>query len=203
MIGVDAEDVHERLQSAGVGAQAYRRALRRPEDGPHRQRRGHDDRSPAGSEPAIARAIVERPALAPVLYAMWGRAEGQRLGRNRVIAGPTPVSPCSVLKGPELQQRLYGTPWAAYHSSDVDVLVLNRKETRGALGEVMQRDGWVFEPRERSALASVGGRLVRPGRVPRSTCTGGSTQPTSRHLAMRTTRAIVFGRERRATRRAS
>lgn len=82
---------------------------------------------------------MERPRLAPVMYAMWGRAKGRRLGNELRDAG----IPVMVLKGPELQERLYGTP-AAYESSDIDVLVRppDARRTR----EVMLRHGWTFEP---------------------------------------------------------
>ena len=59
----------------------------------------------------LDRMVAERPRLAPVMYAMWGRAEGRRLGRDQRKRAPV-----TVLKGPELQERLYGTP-AAYQSS--------------------------------------------------------------------------------------
>lgn len=48
-----------------------------------------------------------------------------------------------ILKGPELQERLYGTP-AAYESSDIDVLIHPRDARRARV--VMLRTGWTFEP---------------------------------------------------------
>ena len=96
----------------------------------------------ATDEPSPSRIdlLVEaRPKLAPVMYAMWARAEGRRLGRELADAG----IPVMVLKGPELQERLYGTP-AAYQSSDIDVLVHGRDQHRAR--EVMLSHDWTFEP---------------------------------------------------------
>jgi methylase of polypeptide subunit release factors len=86
----------------------------------------------------IEHAIGTRPALAPVLYAMWGQSEGHRLGRELAEAG----IPVLLLKGPDLQQRLYGTP-AAYPSGDVDVLVHRRDAAKAR--ETMRLNGWRFE----------------------------------------------------------
>ena len=96
----------------------------------------------ATDEPSPSRIdlLVEaRPELAPVMYAMWARAEGRRLGRELADAG----IPVMVLKGPELQDRLYGTP-AAYQSSDIDVLVHGRDERRARA--VLRSHDWNFEP---------------------------------------------------------
>jgi release factor glutamine methyltransferase len=87
----------------------------------------------------LDRLVVERPKLAPVLYAMWSRSEGRRLGAELRQAGV----PVMLLKGPELQDRLYGTP-AAYESSDVDVLIRAR-DARLARA-TMRAHGWRFEP---------------------------------------------------------
>lgn len=87
----------------------------------------------------LERLAAERPRLAPVMFAMWGRAKGRRLGAELNDAG----IPVMVLKGPELQDRLYGTP-AAYESSDIDVLIQPRDATRTR--EVLIRHGWTFEP---------------------------------------------------------
>lgn len=51
--------------------------------------------------------------------------------------------PVLVLKGPDLQERLYGTP-AAYASGDVDLLVPRR--LAGRARRVLVEDGWTFEP---------------------------------------------------------
>jgi release factor glutamine methyltransferase len=80
-----------------------------------------------------------RPRLTPVALSLWSIAEGARLSSELRDAGV----PVMLLKGPRLQERLYGTP-AAYVSSDVDVLVpRNRaREARAAL----TGSGWTFEP---------------------------------------------------------
>ena len=72
-----------------------------------------------------------------------------------------------VLKGPELQERLYGTP-AAYESSDIDVLV-RRRDARTAR-EVMLGNGWTFEP-ENGVLwrLSAAASFEREGSEPIST----------------------------------
>jgi release factor glutamine methyltransferase len=95
---------------------------------------------PGDSSPtSITQLVAQRPTLAPVMYAMWGRAEGRRLARELRDAG----IPVLVLKGPELQERLYGTP-AAYESSDIDVLIHSQRARRART--VMTRNGWTFEP---------------------------------------------------------
>jgi release factor glutamine methyltransferase len=73
------------------------------------------------------------------MYSMWGRAEGRKLGRELRDVGV----PVMVLKGPELQERLYGTP-AAYQSSDIDVLVRPRDARRAR--QTLHANDWTFEP---------------------------------------------------------
>ena len=48
-----------------------------------------------------------------------------------------------ILKGPDLQERLYGTP-AAYSSSDVDILIPRSKADRAR--RALTEAGWRFEP---------------------------------------------------------
>ena len=71
--------------------------------------------------------------------ALWSQAESRRVAAELSEAG----IPALMLKGPDLQQRLYGTP-AAYASEDVDVLVPRRLAARARA--VLTRDGWRFEP---------------------------------------------------------
>src|SRR5687767_3344328 len=86
----------------------------------------------------LDRIVAERPQLAPLLYAMWARAEGQRLAAELRYVGV----PVLLLKGPELQERLYGTP-AAYESSDIDVLV--HPDNAAAARAALIANGWSFE----------------------------------------------------------
>lgn len=80
------------------------------------------------------RALVE-----PAVFALWEQAESRRLGGELREAG----IPVLLLKGPDLQQRLYGTP-AAYPSSDVDVLV--PRSAAGFVRRQLKTRGWRFEP---------------------------------------------------------
>jgi HemK-like putative methylase len=79
-----------------------------------------------------------RPRLTPVALSLWSIAEGARLASELREAGV----PVMLLKGPRLQERLYGTP-AAYVSSDIDILVprSRAKHARAAL----VASGWTFE----------------------------------------------------------
>jgi hypothetical protein len=66
----------------------------------------------------VARAAIETgkyPQLGSVALALWART-GPGSGTGVDVGG----DPVLMLKGPELQARLYGTP-AAYQSGDVDV----------------------------------------------------------------------------------
>lgn len=80
---------------------------------------------------------ARHPGVGSAALALWAQAEGRRLARELTSAG----IPVLMLKGPELQARLYGTP-AAYQSGDVDVLV-----PRGHAGRARQllvANGWRF-----------------------------------------------------------
>jgi release factor glutamine methyltransferase len=69
---------------------------------------------------------------------MWARNEGLKLAEELHAAGIQVL----VLKGPEVQARLYGTA-SAYESSDIDILV-HPRDARAAR-EQMIRNGWTFE----------------------------------------------------------
>ena len=79
------------------------------------------------------------PALRGVAHALWIQGEGRRAAGELQQAGV----PVLLLKGPDLQARLYGTP-AAYASSDVDVLVPARAADRSRAH--LSRLGWTFSP---------------------------------------------------------
>jgi len=70
--------------------------------------------------------------------AMWAQAESRKLAAQLDRAG----IPLLLLKGPDLQRRLYGTP-AAYRSGDVDVLV--PRDRGAAARRVLIGNGWEFE----------------------------------------------------------
>jgi release factor glutamine methyltransferase len=65
-----------------------------------------------------------------------------------------------VLKGPDLQQRLYGTP-AAYPSGDVDLLVPRRLAPRARA--LLVHDGWRFEQQGFLWRLSAAASYVRKG----------------------------------------
>jgi len=80
-----------------------------------------------------------RPATVGAALALWSQARTRQaaadLDRARI--------PVLLLKGPDLQERLYGTP-AAYPSGDVDVLVPRRLRARAQ--SVLVRAGFRFDP---------------------------------------------------------
>jgi methylase of polypeptide subunit release factors len=80
-----------------------------------------------------------RPRIAAVALALSSQAETRRLVRE-LGSGGVPVL---LLKGPDLQQRLYGTP-AAYVSGDVDLLIPRAAAKRARA--ILERNGWRFEP---------------------------------------------------------
>ena len=129
----------------------------------------------------ITEDVYQTPLLGSVAAALWSQAESRRVAVELSGAGV----PALMLKGPDLQQRLYGTP-AAYASADVDVLVPRRLASRARA--VLARDGWRFEP-ENGVLwrMSAAATFVREGSV--SICIGGSmrrTCPRGRSVASKT-----------------
>jgi release factor glutamine methyltransferase len=78
------------------------------------------------------------PRLVPVARALRSEADARDLAASLVQRD----IPVMALKGPALQDRLYGTP-AAYPSGDVDLLIPRgrAREARRA----MKREGWSFE----------------------------------------------------------
>jgi len=79
------------------------------------------------------------PGLSGVATALWVQGEGRKAAEELRRAGVRVL----LLKGPDLQQRLYGTP-AAYASGDVDVLIPPRSAARAR--SALVRAGWVFSP---------------------------------------------------------
>jgi HemK-like putative methylase len=77
------------------------------------------------------------PRITPAALALWAQAEGRKVADELGGIG----IPVLMLKGPDLQMRLYGTP-VAYASGDVDVLVPRSQveRARAALGQ----SGWIF-----------------------------------------------------------
>lgn len=84
-------------------------------------------------------AIGGRSGRAEAFIALRAQAEGRRLAQELAGHG----IPALVLKGPELQLRLYGTP-AAYRSDDLDILVPGRMAKRARA--TLIRGGWSFHP---------------------------------------------------------
>ena len=76
--------------------------------------------------------------LPSVATALWAQAESRRLARE--LQGAR--IPAMILKGPDLQERLYGTP-AAYASSDVDILIPRSMAHRAR--RALTEAGWRFE----------------------------------------------------------
>jgi methylase of polypeptide subunit release factors len=74
-----------------------------------------------------------------VMLALWAQKESHRVAGELRSAG----IPVLLLKGPDLQQRLYGTP-AAYASSDVDLLIPRARAT--VARRVLESVGWRFAP---------------------------------------------------------
>ena len=79
------------------------------------------------------------PTMISAALALWSQARTRHaaddLGRARI--------PVLLLKGPDLQDRLYGTP-AAYPSGDVDILVPRRLRARAR--RALVRAGFRFDP---------------------------------------------------------
>ena len=79
------------------------------------------------------------PPMISAALALWSQARTRHaaadLGRARI--------PVLLLKGPDLQDRLYGTP-AAYPSGDVDILVPRRLRARAR--RALVRAGFRFDP---------------------------------------------------------
>ena len=93
---------------------------------------GHD------TAPAQTKLDEDRASLGSVASALWAQREGRRVATELGGAGIKAV----ILKGPELQQRLYGTP-AMYASGDIDVLVPRSAARRAR--QVLVAHGWTFE----------------------------------------------------------
>ena len=70
--------------------------------------------------------------------ALWAQAQGRAVGAILAAEGVRVL----VLKGPEMQARIFGTP-AAYASSDLDLLVRPRDRRRAH--EVLTRAGFTFD----------------------------------------------------------
>jgi release factor glutamine methyltransferase len=106
----------------------------------------------AGADSGDVRAKAASAALA-----LWAQSGSHAAATELVSAG----IPVMILKGPDLQARLFGTP-AAYPSGDVDVLIPRRfaRRARAVLAGV----GWTFEP-EQGVLwrASAAASFVRDG----------------------------------------
>jgi hypothetical protein len=79
------------------------------------------------------------PEMGRVALALRAQQESRRVGDELQAAGIRAL----LLKGPDLQQRLYGTP-SAYASADVDILV--RRDGARAARDHLERRGWTFAP---------------------------------------------------------
>src|SRR3954462_271176 len=90
-----------------------------------------------GATPASPSAARRSPieSVPQAVGALWLQSEGRKIGMELMNGG----IPVMVLKGPDLQQRLFGTP-AAYVSSDVDMIV-RRADARRARRH-LTRSGW-------------------------------------------------------------
>jgi Uncharacterised nucleotidyltransferase len=100
---------------------------------------------------------TDTPAVSEAARALWGQSNAREIAREFSRAG----IPVMLLKGPDLQVRLYGRP-TAYPSSDLDVLV---PRGRAAVARrTMARNGWAFE-RDNGVLWRVSGAAayVRDG----------------------------------------
>ena len=82
-------------------------------------------------------SFVVPPRITPAALALWAQAEARKVATDLGGIG----IPVMMLKGPDLQMRLYGTP-AAYASGDVDVLV-TRAHAERARGRLVEQ-GWTF-----------------------------------------------------------
>jgi SAM-dependent methyltransferase len=83
------------------------------------------------------------PVLPPDLATAALSLRAQSVGREVAADLRRRGIPVLMLKGPELQQRLYGTP-AAYVSGDIDILVRPRDSARAR--NVLSATGWTFSP---------------------------------------------------------
>ena len=91
-----------------------------------------------GQGPAMSKTSRTEPGTAipsritPAALALWAQAEARKVANDLGAIG----IPVLMLKGPDLQMRLYGTPMA-YASGDVDVLVPGShvERARAALGQ--------------------------------------------------------------------
>ena len=117
------------------------------------------------TEPIPAAAIDPemrrgKPRIGAVALALSSQAETRRLVRE-LGSGGVPVL---LLKGPDLQQRLYGTP-AAYVSGDVDVLIPRTAAKRARA--ILERAGWKFEPENGFLWEALRRGDIRAPRLPR------------------------------------
>src|SRR5688572_15622069 len=94
--------------------------------------------TPRATAPETDAVSGRQHRLGPVALALWAQAESRRLAGEFDAAGVRPL----LLKGPDLQARLYGTP-AAYPSTDVDILVPRAQAT--AARELLAGSGWTFD----------------------------------------------------------
>jgi release factor glutamine methyltransferase len=99
----------------------------------------------ASDNPAAVELSTDTsPGIRRAVLALSQQAQAHEVAHHLENAGV----PVLCLKGPDLQQRLYGTP-DRYLSSDVDILVPRR--SAGRARAVLERTGWEFEP-ENGAL---------------------------------------------------
>src|SRR4051794_33829244 len=87
---------------------------------------------------------MERPSLPQLdlretAFALRAQSTGREVGE--LFAGES--IPALALKGPELQERLFGNP-AAYVSGDIDILVRRRDAARAR--DLLIWSGWKFDP---------------------------------------------------------
>src|SRR3954453_4246073 len=92
-------------------------------------------RDPSESDASLTE---EAGTAASAALALWAQSGSRRVAAQLVAAGV----PVMVLKGPDLQLRLFGTP-AGYPSDAVEVLVPRRLAARAR--RVLVREGWRFE----------------------------------------------------------
>src|SRR4051794_17331986 len=92
-----------------------------------------------GGMPVSESSVSSDPHLVAVARALWAQGSARSVILRLQKAGLRVL----ILKGPELQWRLYGTP-AEYASSDVDVLVHRSDGARAR--QLLVGWGWRFEP---------------------------------------------------------
>ena len=95
----------------------------------------HQDIRDLTDPPAKASAVSGE--VVRVALSLWAQRETRRVVGELANARV----PVMLLKGPDLQARLYGTP-AAYTSGDVDLLV--PRDRSGLARRVLERRGWRF-----------------------------------------------------------